>query len=46
MAMPWVEDLSETLESVSKPTAMTVSKIINDSVTTSANPGLAVRARQ
>ena len=34
----WLEALREMLERVSRPTAMTVSKIINDRVTISANP--------
>ena len=42
-AAPWLEALREMLERVSRPTAMTVSKIINDRVTTSAKPFLEVR---
>lgn len=35
---PWDDALSEMLESVSKPTAITVSKIIRLKATTKANP--------
>jgi hypothetical protein len=44
-ASPCAEERNDTLDRVSSPTAMTVSSIINDSVTTSAKPFRACRAR-
>jgi hypothetical protein len=38
MAFPWLEERSEMEDSVSKPTAITVSRIISDKVTMSAKP--------
>jgi hypothetical protein len=38
MASPWLEARNETLERVSKPTAITVRRIIRDNVTTRAKP--------
>ena len=38
MAFPWPEDRKLMLDSVSKPTAITVNKIISESVTTRAKP--------
>jgi len=40
-----VDDRSEMLDNDSKPTAMTVSRIISVSVTTKAKPGLGQRMK-
>jgi hypothetical protein len=39
IASPWLEARNEMLDIVSKPTAMIVNRIINESVTTKAKPG-------
>ena len=44
LACPWVDARSEMLDNDSKPTAMTVSRIISESVTTRAKP-LSLRLR-
>jgi hypothetical protein len=38
IAFSWVDERSEVLDNVNKPTAMIVSRIIKESVTTRANP--------